>query len=293
MKKINELNAAEAISLYKGLGLSDHAALIEENNLNENLEKLSWPWNTKPNAWEHSSYAYGFIPDTDPGESNLEISDARNILPDNSLKNSRLTVSLDYLRVYDYPGKGIHKVLFKFNAKNQFATQDEDVNFNQTFSIQEGQRAPISGYPIFVGLSTGSELVQFNIDIINVLNESDEKFLNIINNGTVNNGLKLLGTVNPIVPIVTEYAKGITEMIASRNKNVSIPSPKMGLYFGNSIGKIKLAKGMYIAVQTSNPEQLDWSKWIYNRKNGTIQPTDGNNIELPFNYFAFSISQTN
>lgn len=293
MKQFHELTAAEAVTLYKELDLQAQAENILASNADRDLETLAWPWNREIEPWEHTSYAYGFVSDADAGSSSLTIADARNIMADDGLKNSKLTISLDYLRVYNYPGKGIHKVLLKFNAKNQFTTQDEDVNFNQTFSIQEGQRAPISGYPIFIGLNTGTELVQFNVDIINVLNENDEKFLNVINSGVVTNGLKLIGTVNPVVPIITEYAKGITEMIASRNKNRSINAPKMGLYFGNSAGRMKLAKGMYIAVQTSKPNEFDWSKWVYNRNFGTIQTSDGSQTELPFNYFAFSVSQTN
>lgn len=293
MKHFHELTAAEAVTLYRELRLPDQANAILSNNSDRDLETVAWPWNRGIEPWEHTSYAYGFLHDVDAGDANVALTDARNIISDNSLKNSKLTVSLDYLRIYDYPGRGAHKILLKFNAKNQFATQDEDINFNQTFSIQEGQRAPISGYPIFIGLNTGTELVQFNVDIINVLNENDERFLNVINSGIVTNGLKLLGTVNPVVPIVAEYAKGITEMIASRNKNRPITAPKMGLYFGNSAGRMKLAKGMYVAVQTSTPDQFNWSNWIYNRNFGTIQSIDGGQTELPYNYFAFSISKTN
>ena len=292
MKHFHELTAAEAIALYNDLDLPQQANHILANNTDQNLDTLAWPWNREIEPWEHTSYAYGFCSDADAGNTNLTISDARNINADDSLKNSKVTVSLDYLRVYNYPGKGIHKVLLKFNAKNQFATLDEDVNFNQTFNIQEGQRAPISGYPVFIGLNTGPEVVQFNVDIINVLNENDEKFLNVLNSGIVTNGLKMIGAVNPAVPVITEYAKGITEMIASRNKNRPITAPKMGLYFGNSAGRMKLSKGMYIAVQTSKPNEFDWSKWVYNRNFGTIQSSDGTHSELPFNYFAFSISKT-
>ncbi len=292
--EIQKLNAAQAIAFYNKVGLTEEIDLILENNKDEDLEKIRWPWNKPVKAWEHTSYAYGFISVEEEDETDITMSilDARNIVPDDTLKNMRITVSLDFLRIYDYPGKGKHQVLFKFNARNQFSDQSEEVSFNQTFSVQEGQRAPFSGYPIFVGLGVGTELVQFSVEIINVSNDDDEKFLNTINSGIFSNGLKLLGSINPVMPIVTEYAKGITEMVAKRNRNIEITAPTLGLYFGKNQTRIKLAKGAYIAVQTSKPEDFDWSQWVYNKNFGTIQSVDGTIKELPFNYFIFSIGQT-
>jgi hypothetical protein len=111
--------------------------------------------------------------------------------------------------------------------------------------------------------------------------------------GVFTNGLKLIGKINPVVPIVTEYAKGITEMIATKNRNVPITSPTLGLYFGNNIPtQMKLSKGSYIAVQTSAPEDFDWNKWKYNKQSGSIQSQDGAIKEMPYNYFVFSINSS-
>lgn len=293
MKKINELNALEAIKLYKNLDLIQEANFISNNNSEADLEMVSWPWNRPPRAWEHTSYAFGFISENTPGNENLSISEAKNIEADNSLMNNQITVSLDFLRAYDYPGNGKHRVLFKFNALNHLNENVQNISFNQTFAIQEGQRAPISGYPIFIGLNTGQELVQFDVEIVNVSNDDDDKFLETMESGVVKNGMTLLNTVNPIIPIITEYATGITKMIAGRNKNLEITAPKMGLYIGNTPTRMKLSKGVYIAIQLSNPDQFDWSKWSYNRSYGTIQSLDGTNSDLPYNYFVFSISETN
>lgn len=293
MKNFYELTAAEAVTLYEELDLIKEAEEIKASNNGEDLETKAWPWNREPKAWEHSSYAYGFISNVKDEEEDLEIYDARNISSNHDLQNSKLTISLDFLRVYDYPGRGIHQVLFQFQAKNQFGDNSEDILFNQVFNIQEGQRAPISGYPIFIGLNTGKELVQFNVKITNVSNNNDEEVMKAINNGVFTNGLKLLGSINPVVPVVTEYAKSITEMIASRNRNRNIIAPKMGLYFSNSPGRMKLAEGMYIAVQLSDPDKFDWNNWTYNRSRGTIISKNVDQTELPYNYFIFSISKTN
>lgn len=293
MKNFNELNALEAVTLYKSLDLTKEAEIILKNNTNLDLKTISWPWNRPPRAWEHTSYAFGFISENTAGINNLTISEAKNIVADNSLKNNQITVSLDFLRAYDYPGSGKHRVLFKFNALNHLNDNTQDLSFNQTFAIEEGQSAPISGYPIFIGLNTGSNLVQFNVEIVNVSNDSDDKFLETMESGVVKNGLTLLNAVNPIIPVITEYATGITQMIKSRNKNVEITSPKMGLYFDNIPTHMKLAKGVYIAIQMEKPDEFDWSKWAYNRNYGTIQSTDGIHTDIPFNYFVFSISETN
>lgn len=293
MKNFNELNAAEAVTLYKSLDLNNEAEAILKNNADANLETVAWPWNRKPKAWEHSSYAFGFIGEAEAGTGNLSIQEARNIQADNSLKNNQITVSLDYLRAYEYPGNGKHRVLFKFNAQNHLNGSEQSLSFNQTFAIQEGQLAPISGYPIFIGLNTGEQLVQFNVEIVNVSNDNDDKFLEAMESGVVKNGIKLLNTINPVIPVITEYANGITEMIAKRNKNREITAPKMGLYFDNIPTHLKLAKGVYIAIQMSEPDKFNWNEWIYNRSFGSIQSTDGVHTNLPYNYFVFSVSETN
>lgn len=293
MKNFNELNALEAITLYKSLNLTQEAQIIVENNQNADLETVSWPWNRPVRAWEHTSYAFGFIGENISENESLSISEAKNIVADNSLKNNQITVSLDFLRAYEYPGNGKHRVLFKFNALNHLDDNVQSISFNQTFPIQEGERAPISGYPIFIGLNTGKQLVQFDVQIINVSNDNDDKFLEAIESGVVKNGMTLLNSINPIIPIITEYASGITKMILGRNKNREITAPNMGLYFGNIPTQMKLAKGSYIAVQMSDPEKFDWSEWKYNKNYGTIQSTDGQHSDLPYNYFVFSISETN
>ncbi len=291
MKNFTKLNALEAITLYKSLDLETEAEEIIRHNKASDLKTISWPWNRKPKAWEHSSYAFGFIPIKTNNDNLLKIHEARSIIADQSLKDAKITLSLDYFRAYDYPGKGKHRVLFKFNAKNYLKDSGEqDLSFNQTFAIQEGQNAPISGYPIFVGLNTGRQLMQFDVEIVNISNDNDGQLLDTIEKGVVKNGITLLNTLNPVLPILSEYATGITKLIAGRNRNIEITSPKMGLYFDDIASHLKMSRGVYIAIQTSNPGEFNWNQWHYNRSFGEIQSIDGTHKELPYNYFAFSIS---
>lgn len=294
MKNFSELTASEAVDLYRSLDLKTEADEIIDQNPNADLETVAWPWNRESKAWEYSSYAFGFVSESDSSEQDLPISEARNITADDSLKNTRVTISLDYLRAYDYPGKGKHKVLFKFSAKNYVDESSEQAfSFNQIFAIEEGQRAPLSGYPIFVGLKTGNQLLQFDVEIVNVSNNNDDKLLEALENGVVKNGITLINAINPVLPILTEYATGITKLIASRNRNQEITAPKMGLYFGKTPSQLKIAKGLYIAFQISDPGNFDWSQWSYDRHFGTIRSKDGVHSDLPYNYFAFSITEMN
>lgn len=103
--------------------------------------------------------------------------------------------------------------------------------------------------------------------------------------------LTLLGTVNPVVPIVTEYATGITNMMLSRNQNVKINAPTMGLWFDDTPIKPKLCEGSYIAIQMPNPDTFEWNKYTYNQLTGALRKKDVPGTDLPYNYFVFSISK--
>jgi hypothetical protein len=59
----------------------------------------------------------------------------------------------ELLRVADYPGSGIHRVLFNFLAQIRTQTSVEDVNFNATYRIREGEDAAVLNYPIFVDVA--------------------------------------------------------------------------------------------------------------------------------------------
>lgn len=292
MKKINDLTALEAISLYQELQLNDEAENITNSNTGKDLDNQAWPWNRKPRAWEHSSYTYGFIPGKRTSKDVLSITEARTIRADETLRNSRVTISLDFIRIFDFPGKGLHRILFRFNAINFLEKQEQPVSFNHTFPVMEGQRGPISGYPVFIGLRTGTELLQFSTELINVSNDQDDRFLQRMESGIVKNGMKLIETLNPVIPVMNEYATGIMEMIGNRNRNVSIVSPEFGLYFDKNPSRLKLAEGSYIAVQTSEPEKFKWEEWKFDKGSGAFINQDGTMKDLPFNYFVFSISRT-
>src|SRR5215212_12166386 len=82
----------------------------------------------KLEAWEFTEHRVGFIPiDATADASNrVPIAGAGEIKPDLSLKNGRVSVSLDRLRVAKYPGgskSGNHIILFDFETQNHVARE--------------------------------------------------------------------------------------------------------------------------------------------------------------------------
>src|SRR5437763_122727 len=76
-----------------------------------------WPFQDKP--WQYTAHAFGYLAPAPPGNQPLPIQHAGNIAADQTLKNSRIKITLDRLRVAGYPGGGTHRILFDFYAQNQ------------------------------------------------------------------------------------------------------------------------------------------------------------------------------
>jgi hypothetical protein len=110
---------------------------------------IRWPFSDKP--WQHTAHAFGYLAPAPLGSDPLPIQHVGNIAADPTLKNSRVKITLDRLRVADYPGGGTHRVLFDFYAQNQVPGNVEHLHFNATYRVREGEQAAIVGYPIFVG----------------------------------------------------------------------------------------------------------------------------------------------
>jgi hypothetical protein len=85
---------------------------------------------------------------------------------DLSLKNARVNVALNALRVADYPGSGTHRVLFDFYGRNQVPGATEDLHFNASYRAREGEHAAVRGYPIFLGLGVAQVGVAFHFHTV-------------------------------------------------------------------------------------------------------------------------------
>lgn len=211
---------------------------------------------------------------------------------DASLKNARIKITLNRLRIADYPGSGAHRVLIDFYARNQVPGQPEDLHFNATYRVREGERAPIAGYPIFVGLNVGSEGVALRCHTVNVKNDVDEAFLDFLEGDVFRAGLKLAATAQPAIAPLAGMALGLVRSVAKRNRNVSVQDFYLGLDFAGTDMGARLVQGDYIAVQI--PETLKvvrrWDDWLYDPAIGQIVATDDPAQLIPYNYVVFGVS---
>jgi len=247
----------------------------------------------KPKAYQHTAHAIGFLPTSPPGSERLPIVHAGNMIGDESLKNGRVRITLNRLRVADYPGRGVHRVLFDFYAQNQVPDLTEELHFQSTVRAQEGQHAAVVGYPIFIGLNVGTEGVAFRCFTINVKNDADEAFLEFLESGVAKTGLKLATVAQPSLAPFVQIAQGLTTMIAKRHRNVPVQDFYLGLDFTGTTMGARLAIGDYIAVQI--PESLQtvwtWKDWMYDPDNGHIVGRTDPTQLIPYNYLVFGVSR--
>ena len=247
----------------------------------------------KPKPWQHTAHAYGYLAVAPPGAQLLAIQHAGNIAADATLKNARLKITLNQLRVASYPGGGQHRILFDFYAQNQLPGITEDLHFNSTVRVREGQQAAVIGYPIFVGLNVGLEGVAFRCYTVNVKNDSDEAFLDFLESDIAKTGLKLASVAQPSLGPFVKLAMGVTRSIAQRNRNVPVQDFYLGLDFAGPTMGARLAQGDYIVVQI--PESLDsvwdWNEWVYDQNNGRIVNRADPSQPVPYNFVVLGVSR--
>jgi hypothetical protein len=239
-------------------------------------------------AWRHTAHSFGFIPAGTSGPSTIR--HVSEVQPDQGLKNTRLRVSLDCLRVADYPGSGTHRVLFNFFTQNRTRTRTEDVNFNATYHIREGESAAVLNYPIFVGVAPPETGLVIRCFTVNVRNDNDERLLDLLESDPFRLGLQLAATAQPALAPLSALAVGMTRTIAERHRNIAVQDIYLGLDFGGAATGARLAIGSYIAVQMPGPflRSWRWSDWSYQPNSGQIVNPQGQLI--PLNYLVIGVS---
>jgi hypothetical protein len=251
-----------------------------------------WPWGgVKP--WQHTAHTFGYIAPAPPQSAALSIQHAGNITPDHTLKNSRIKITLDGLRVADYPGRGIHRVLLDFYAQNRRDGQVEHLHFNSTYRVRDNENAAVLGYPLFVGLQVGGDSVALKCFTVNVKNEDDNGFLSFLDSDVFRYGLQLGTIAHPALTLFSEMAYGVTRAVARRTKNVPVQDFHLGLDFSNIPTRARLAQGSYLAVQVpqSLQTQWDWNEWVFNANSGRVEKRDAPTVLLPYNYLVFGVSR--
>jgi len=243
-------------------------------------------------AWQHTAHVFGHISPTDT--SLLQIRDASSIPADESLTGKAIKITLDRLRVANYPGKGVHHILFDFYGRNQLVGGEvEHVHYAMKCRAHEGESAAVIGLPIFIGLNVGGEGVSFRCFTVNLKNEQDEKLLSFLELPVFREGLRLASTTQPALALFSQMAYNLTLGIAKRNRNIPVQEFQMGLDFSAMPARARLSPGSYIAVQVPQTAlaKWQWSEWCYNRQSGQITGVSGVQTPMPFNYVMFSVSR--
>jgi hypothetical protein len=286
-RKLHEIDDDEAALVYE--------AYAESSRLG--LESVFNP----PRSYLNTQHQYGFIPRFEPGSGRFHnIIAASNAPAGLELKNKRINIKLDYLRVHEYPrpfinlGHNIHTILFTFEARNQIPGGSEAVAFNQTYRAKSGQDVAVTGNPIFIGLSVGSDGVVFSCKTVNVGNSSDEKLVDAINSEAATLGLNLLTTAQPALTPFIGVARGLCLSLASRSKNAGVQKIDLGLDFETGATGARLAVGSYIVVQVERANEIVWSDWSFDSETGTIVRTNlaegEESYVLPYNAIVFRVS---
>lgn len=291
IKVIGEYKDSEVISKLEAANVIEatSTSIGQEKGLGDILRVFS---SIQNQPWSFTAHQYGYI-GFQESKSNapLAIQHPNAIEPDISLKNSRINIRLDRLKIHKYPGDGIHNVMVTFAARNQVANySQESVSFSQTYRVQEGQTAGIAGYPIFIGLNVGNQGVAFECSTINVNNDEDLSVLEALDSSTFQSGLELLTTMQPAIAPFTAVTVGMMKSLAKRNENIPVQKFYLGLDFENAAMGIRLREGNYIAVQVSDESQIDWNKWIYKPNLGTIVHK-ADDSALEYNYLVFRVSR--
>ncbi|NEP14120.1 MAG: hypothetical protein F6K14_28745 [Symploca sp. SIO2C1] len=240
--------------------------------------------------WVHTTHQFGYIAPRQPGSTKPQlIQHPSAIIADPTLKNNRLNIRLDRLRIHKYPGGGIHDVLVTFAARNQVANSEESVSFSQTYRVREGQSSGVAGYPVFIGLNVGLQGIAFECSTVNVKNEADRAVLSALESSPFQTGLELLTIAQPAIAPFTTLTLGLVKVLAQRHENVPVQKFYLGLDFEDAAMGIRLAEGNYIAVQVPSDTTIDWKKWIYKPDLGTIvHKADSSPLE--YNYLVFRVS---
>ncbi|MEQ9548453.1 MAG: hypothetical protein RIM23_02370 [Coleofasciculus sp. G3-WIS-01] len=295
---IGELPPQEAAAKLREVGEDELADALEAAQYKVTADSTTFglaedllPWLPKP--WLYPTHVIGYLTPAKSDITVLPIQNACKILPDSTLKNTPINITLEQACVAKYPGGGTHYILFDFEAKTQLLNRAETINFTVTHRIRESNQVVIINQPIFAPLHVSPEGVGFRGLTVNVKNQEDEAALSFLESFTFQSGIAAASLLQPAIAPLAEMAIGITKLIAKRSKNVTVQKIDLGLDFGNDSTRARLAEGYYLAIQI--PESLqtswDWNDWVYNPTNGQIVSQFDPTEVIPYNYLVFSVSR--
>jgi hypothetical protein len=295
VKTLGAMSPREASTKLREMGETEAADALDKAGSSKGIFNVRAGISTllgRDRKWAYTTHALGHIALGEGGESGESlIKSASSLAPDPSLKGAKLKISLATLRVAEYPGGGVHHVLFGFYANNLTSTQVEQLAFSSTFRAHEGQSAGIIGYPIFLGLHAPAEGLALRCVTVNVKNEGDQKLIAFLESGVFRMGLQLAESVQPAIVPFSAMATGLLDAVAKRNQNVPVQDIYFGLDFSTLPGGARLREGAYIAVQIPDRKEHSWKwdDWVYDHASGQILDRQSRSQLIPYNYLLLGI----
>jgi hypothetical protein len=294
---ISRLPRAEAAARLREIGEDDLAGELSADPRTAPAVMGTWPVPGRDRAWLHTTHTIGYLGPVDAVSPSrhglLPVHHAVSINADDSLVGARIKITLDALRAADYPGRGIHRIWLAFAARNQTSQGPEQLHFNATCRVADGEQVAVLGRPIFTGLRIGTEGIFLQLATVNVTNEGDETLLRFLDGDAFKGGLKLLTTAQPAIAPLSALAVGLTEAIANRSRNITVQAVDLGLDFSKITSRPRLAEGTYFAVQIPEDPHAawHWDDWGYDMANGRLVNTAQADLSIPHNYVAVSVSR--
>ena len=299
VKALYEMAPAQAAAKLRNMGEDEVAEALEASALGTDerpttfgpLDNFLLP--RRAQLYLAKAHVVGFLPNVRAVVQEIPISLPATINADASLKDAPLVIRLDRLRAASYPGGGSHHVLFEFTSGHQTPKGIQEVRFNTTCTVREGDDAAIVGYPIFVGLRAGLEGLTLGCRTVNVKNDEDVSFLGFLDSDIFKAGLALASAFQPALAPLGQLALGITEALGKRGSNAVVQQFRLGLDFGETAMGSRLREGTYLAVQVPASVQTawDWDEWVFDRKSNQVVRKDEAATAFPYNYVAISVSR--
>ncbi len=236
--------------------------------------------------WRTKNSVFGFIDKNNASE----IVDAVGILPDKSLIKAKLKITIDYVRIMKYPGGGTHDILLNVYGQTQSGNEVIPLSYSLAFPARNGDAPLIAGYSLFVGLCVGSEGINFQGQTVNVKNQADKTFFNILADNVFKNGMQLLNSAATSFQPLIKLTEGIVQDLVHKNEGIGVQSFLLGLDFSDISTHSKLREGSFVIIQIPpDHPKLDWNEWQYLR--GQIVKKNDPTAIIPYNCLIFGVSK--
>jgi hypothetical protein len=247
---------------------------------------------TAKKPYTHTGFILGFIPpNAAPSDRTSEIVGISQIQGDKQIVGKRIKISLDKFYVHDYPGLGQHSILCEFSGKNQVAGETEELRFAVRFNAGDKASASLSGVPIFMGVTVGSDGISFEGRTINVSNTLDEVVLATLESPAFKNGLALINAAQPALKPFSTLAAAAVKSTLARKKNAQIHNFNLGLDFAAGATSARLRHGSYVVIQSDDSSGWNWDDFEWSRDAMSLQAKSGSARLVDFNYMIFGVSE--